>query len=47
VEWCSKREKGKFSGLSLQNVICRTANESQKDRKARKEKEEKPFSVTL
>jgi hypothetical protein len=40
-----KGEKGKFSGLSLQNVLGRTVNESQQDLKARKA-QKKPFSVT-
>lgn len=36
-----KERKAKFSGLSLQNVLRRTVNESQKNRRARKE--EKAF----
>jgi hypothetical protein len=45
-----KERKKSFFGFSLQNFLRRTVNESQKDRKVRKEKkkkeEEKPFSVT-
>jgi hypothetical protein len=36
-----KEVKESFSGLSLQNVLRRTANESQKNRKASQEKKKK------